>query len=93
MQLPKKHTVRFVIQQIRSGGKARLRIVVYGDTLAHGHSDFEDVSSLLAALHKAIPGFDDARISLRELEDGHVAVLFAEELELDHAQLSLLGLA
>ncbi|HEY6447408.1 MAG TPA: hypothetical protein VIY53_13180 [Acidobacteriaceae bacterium] len=93
MHLPQKHVLRVVVQQILSDGKARLRVIVYGDTLACGKSDFENVSSLLGTLHRAIPNFDDARISLHRLDEGNGAVLFAEEMELDHSQVSVLGLA
>lgn len=93
MHLPQKHVLRVVVQQILLSGKARLRVVVYGSTPASGKSDFDNVSFLLSALHRAIPSFDDSKISLHRLQEGNGAVLFAEEIELDHSQLSALGLA
>ncbi|HEX4066310.1 MAG TPA: hypothetical protein VHZ09_09825 [Acidobacteriaceae bacterium] len=83
-----RHRLRVVIQRIEAEAGTIWRIVAYGDGRAVGHEDFPSSERVLNALRMAVPDFDEAR--LLPAESGS-SILFAEEMELDEAQLAVLG--
>ena len=83
---------RFVIQQCETRPVPSYRIVVYRGSNAHYHFDFGSAQILIEALRAAIPDFDISRLSLNPLSDGHGSIVFADELNLNHLQLTVLQL-
>ena len=88
-----RHPLRIVIQQIVKTGTSSFRIVAYGDSRSPRHSDFESRDALLKALHSAVPGFDDAGVSINMAGGNQTSIVFAGEMDLDDNQLSILGLS
>lgn len=91
MITPRLHTIRLIVQRVQSGSSdATYRLVAYPDpngTTLHPVT-FSSKDQLLQRLRTAFPDFDPHL--LRENHDS--SIVFAHEMELTSAQLSILGL-
>jgi hypothetical protein len=70
------------------------RLVAYGGEggdYTSGSAEFESRDHLLKALRSAVPGFDESAVTI-ERNTPETYIAFAETIELDDFQLSLLGL-
>jgi hypothetical protein len=85
--------LRIVIQQLGVAATPRYRVIVYGDTQNPRHSDFDAAQILLDTLRSAISDFDLSQLSLNPLEDGEGSIVFTGEMELEHWQITILGLS
>ncbi len=92
MPEPKLDSVRIVIQHVRDDGGVRFRVVGYRDGASFRPSEFGSVEDLVRALHSALPGFDESRIVMNELERGETYIAYAGDVALDNSQLLRLGL-
>jgi hypothetical protein len=80
-----------VIQQLGASENSGYRVVVYGDNQAPRHSDFSSAQTLFDALGTALPDFDRSKLTLNPLAAGQGSMVFVGEMNLDKAQLLLLG--
>jgi hypothetical protein len=86
-------SLRLVVQRIADNAreKSRYKLIAYGSEGNYHPVQFDSVAEVVKVLHKALPDFTSA--SLRpENESSGGSIIFAELMELTHAQLSLLGL-
>ncbi len=83
---------RMVIQQLGASENPAYRVVVYGDNQPPQHSDFSSAQTLFNALGAAIPDFDQSKLTLSPLAAGQGSMVFVGEINLDKAQLVLLGM-
>jgi len=94
MSSPNTHSLRIVVQHVRSHRQSVYRLVAYGGEgggYTSGSAEFESLDHLLTAFRSAIPAFDAGSLSVgRDTPETYIA--FAGEMELIDAQLSLLGL-
>lgn len=87
------YLIRMVIQQLSVSENPGYRVVIYGDSQSPRHADFTGAQILLETVRAAIPDFDLSKLSLNPLAAGHGSIVYTREIELNKAQLSLLGLS
>lgn len=85
-------SLRLIIQRRDDAPESGYRMIIYGNSDLHRHSDFDSAQSLLQAIGLAIPGFDVSRLSLNPSQQGHGSIVFADGMQLDCLQLGILGL-
>ncbi len=94
MSSPNTHSLRIVVQHVRAYQRSVYRLVAYGGeggNYTSGSAEFESREDLLKAFRSVMPNFDASSVSVgRDAPETYIA--FAGEMELDDAQLSLLGL-
>lgn len=83
---------RVVIQRVLSEPQSGYRIIAYGGDAKPAHAYYDDIESLLTALHSADIAVDEATIRAGELDPGGPSVMFSGELNLDVSQRRMLGL-
>lgn len=86
------HALRVVLQQLGVRPTPSYRIVVYGDSYAPRHSDFNDPQVLIEKLRLAIPALDVSHLSMNPLGEGQGSIVLADGMCLDEQQLAILGL-
>lgn len=91
MPTPERQSLRLVVQYIREGSSARssYRLIGYSDRHTYRAVNFKSLDDLLGLLRTAVPELDTSRFAKERLPE--TAVLFAEFVELSHAQLLALG--
>lgn len=86
-----KYATRLVIQRIGYGSSKFWRVIGYGGKRAMGHADFGSTDALGSAIRSAIPEFDPAVLSDSPIQDAP-SIAYCEDVELNYAQLSHIGL-
>ncbi len=86
-----KYAIRLVIQRIGFGSTSFWRVIGYGGKRAIGHADFSSTDALVSAVRLAIPEFDPAVLSDSPTQDAP-SIVYSEDVELNYAQLSHIGL-
>jgi hypothetical protein len=87
-----RHALRLVVQHVWESSSARssYRIIAYSNDRTYRPVEFESLDDLLRLLGKALPEFDVNGFPKRQTSA--TSILFADEMELTEAQLSILGL-
>jgi len=84
-----RHSLRLVIQQIRSPQASFYRLVAYGNQRAYRPAEFESFDQLSRTVHAAVPALNG---NLVRTQTAGTFIVFSGEMELDDTQLSHLGL-
>ena len=94
MSSPNTHSLRIVVQHVREHQRSVYRLIAYGgeagDYISRS-TEFESLDHLVKALRSAKPDFDAKALSIRK-DAPETYIAFAEQMELNDSQLSLLGL-
>jgi hypothetical protein len=87
------HSLRLVIQRVGDdfAGGSSYRIIAYSDERKYRPSQFGSLHLLLKSVKAALPDFDASVISSESPVPGS-SILFADAVELNDAQLALIGL-
>lgn len=91
--MPKpKESVHVAIQRIQMDQASAYREIAYGDEARSVHAYYEDIDSLVTALHSAGVAIDEAAIRAVDSGPDGPSVIVSSDLELDEAQRRALGL-
>ena len=87
-----RHSLRLVVQHVweNASGRSSYRLIAYSNDHTYPPVQFESVDDLLKVLKAALPELDAS--SFPRERRPVTSILFADELELSTAQLSILGL-
>lgn len=93
MTQPDRYSLKVVVQRVVEKAFQRpvYRLIAYDDRQNYQPAEFGSLDGLLQAFRRAVPSFDEHILSgANNIQ--HTSIIFSEVMELDNAQLSVLGL-